>query len=450
MSERTCRKCLNYMTHEDHKEKPVEVNADGDSIAVMKAVQDELGKGAVAYWNGEWFVNSKWLINKTMHPREFRITAKHATTFDAKCMDVRLFFEAALDQGDMLRCDSQVLDGGYVYFDKLTRGMLTSTTGMPWSCASLKKHNLLRITKAQHAAESSAGGDSLCLCGHTKDQHKEFGGADGYLTGQCCECSCSIFFPDPKQHAAELSAPTVEREGDDFDYEAPSCTNCGDPMSLNEGCDWPEEYALRVCDRCAQELYAKYWREEQELNRKAAAMDPFKKIRELQAATPTPNTQGAPHDVATCPCEVCDSLRTGKRLPASNTLYGDGAFTKADAKEMLWAELQLLGVPLSDAIKWAVAKLVLPYGEGAGQGGEVAGTWGCSCGRVHLEINGSTVAVEGGRCSDADLVAKHHTDRWTGDMIKEVLNPTPTQGVSQESLNTLAADDYKEHGDDPL
>ena len=68
----------------------------------------------------------------------------------------------------------------------------------------------------------------------------------------------------------------------DFDTEAPNCTNCGTPMRLNDGCEWPDEPELCVCDSCAHTLYEAYWHAEQEIEQLAASIDPLKKSKALR------------------------------------------------------------------------------------------------------------------------------------------------------------------------
>ena len=53
------------------------------------------------------------------------------------------------------------------------------------------------------------------------------------------------------EQAAKIRS-LFEVEGE-FDESEPACMACGDPMGLNEGCEWSDDNRLNICDGCAQE-----------------------------------------------------------------------------------------------------------------------------------------------------------------------------------------------------
>jgi len=71
----------------------VEVNADGDTIAVMQAVYERGGAIEVAQYPEykNWMAFTKKSFGDMewdgLSALRYRITAKHADTFDADCMD---------------------------------------------------------------------------------------------------------------------------------------------------------------------------------------------------------------------------------------------------------------------------------------------------------------------------------------------------------------------------
>jgi len=65
------------------------------------------------------------------------------------------------------------------------------------------------------------------------------------------------------ENAAPGGTCEADCSADAFDPEEPVCTNCGDPMELEPGWEWPEEPELCVCHGCAHILFEELWREKQ-------------------------------------------------------------------------------------------------------------------------------------------------------------------------------------------
>jgi len=94
--------------------KRPETNADGDTIADMRAVQDRFGAGSVQNirldCSGWSPVRSLWGFDGAAS--DYRITAKHATIFDPDCMDFETWARAAIGRGLVCRGKGKMNTGG--------------------------------------------------------------------------------------------------------------------------------------------------------------------------------------------------------------------------------------------------------------------------------------------------------------------------------------------------
>ena len=86
-------------------------NADGDSMEDMRAVVDALDNtkaveyaiGVTGRWVPQASLPNDWTTSGTFKASEFRLTAKHADTFDPECMDFEVWARAAIGRGLVLR-----------------------------------------------------------------------------------------------------------------------------------------------------------------------------------------------------------------------------------------------------------------------------------------------------------------------------------------------------------
>jgi len=96
----------------------IEVNADGDSKAVLNAAQERFGAGAVEMINAEGEVSLYTGTKRFKAPvASYRLAAKHAATFDPKTMDLDVWRDAVWDRGEIIR-DHCSLTGKTHYHQK--------------------------------------------------------------------------------------------------------------------------------------------------------------------------------------------------------------------------------------------------------------------------------------------------------------------------------------------
>jgi len=152
------------------------VNADGDSIEDMRAVQDRLGSKSVDFITKSGYVLSYASGDYTFPVNRYRITAKYSDKFDPDCMDEETFERAVIGRGDIVRVERT--DGSIYYYDIITvddRRMSNKATEIytalgDWCDGGVLK-SMTAITKAQYAKETApepklytqAEVDALCV-----------------------------------------------------------------------------------------------------------------------------------------------------------------------------------------------------------------------------------------------------------------------------------------------
>lgn len=153
---RTCDKC------------GAELNADGDSMAVLKAAQKRFGEGAVENEGelGEWAAGYLWSFRDTVS--RYRLAAKHAKTFNPNTMDLDVWRDAVWDRGDIVRI--QYAGSDRVHYVQRGEWVLATV------CTSITA-----ITPAQHTKETAK---VECFA---REWHKEFG-----VYGWKCENGHSV------------------------------------------------------------------------------------------------------------------------------------------------------------------------------------------------------------------------------------------------------------------
>jgi len=96
----------------------IEVNADGDSIADMRAVQDTFGPAALDFRASPTIFPDEWQppgVTQVFSASidYYRIRAKHASEFDAACMDFGTWAKGVLKRGMAIRHQNHAATPGY-------------------------------------------------------------------------------------------------------------------------------------------------------------------------------------------------------------------------------------------------------------------------------------------------------------------------------------------------
>jgi hypothetical protein len=93
----------------------IDVNADGDSIEQMRAVQKRFGVGAVDHFLGTWWNGALWDFDDPVD--RYRIAAKHADKFDPAKHDWQTWKAGVKARGLVLQRTDCTRNGEYSYDD---------------------------------------------------------------------------------------------------------------------------------------------------------------------------------------------------------------------------------------------------------------------------------------------------------------------------------------------
>jgi len=142
-------------------ESEPERNDDGDTIEDMRKVQDELGKGSVecesqVFGKGPsvsiYKASGLWEFTDTA--KDYRITAKHADTFDAGCMQFETWARAAIGRG--LLVIKRGVSGDLNTYDRCGVWGISAIGGggMQYKYASTRCVTWTAITRAAYEQET--------------------------------------------------------------------------------------------------------------------------------------------------------------------------------------------------------------------------------------------------------------------------------------------------------
>jgi len=172
-------------------------NADSDTLADIKAAWEQSNSVDICVVDGGIGEHTWHTRNKGTSPcyifyrpvSAYRLTARHADTFDPTCMDFETWARSAIGRGMVLRGEDE--DGVTVLAERWGRNG-THAIGAVFT----KRYKGCVVTSGDAGMKWTAHPrptreEPLCVCGHKLDQHNDVGAAHDFLNGACDECSCS-------------------------------------------------------------------------------------------------------------------------------------------------------------------------------------------------------------------------------------------------------------------